>query len=103
MDSDFFDSYSITACRIDCETRYLVENCNCRMVHMPGQAPQLQTQAWAPRPNLPLTSSPCTSTSYHHGRKTSWRLPPPVPALILINETSIPHPYVSYRISCLFP
>ncbi|KAM5249622.1 acid-sensing ion channel 1 isoform 7-T7 [Hipposideros larvatus] len=39
MDSDFFDSYSITACRIDCETRYLVENCNCRMVHMPGDAP----------------------------------------------------------------
>ncbi|XP_067832776.1 acid-sensing ion channel 1B isoform X4 [Heptranchias perlo] len=35
MDSDFFDTYSITACRIDCETRYLVENCNCRMVHMP--------------------------------------------------------------------
>nr|XP_023395100.1 acid-sensing ion channel 1 [Loxodonta africana] len=26
-------------CRIDCETRYLVENCNCRMVHMPGDAP----------------------------------------------------------------
>ena len=42
MDSDFFDSYSITACRIDCETRYIVENCNCRMVHMPGgcQGPQ---------------------------------------------------------------
>ncbi|XP_069345500.1 acid-sensing ion channel 1 isoform X3 [Eulemur rufifrons] len=38
-DLDFFDSYSITACRIDCETRYLVENCNCRMVHMPGDAP----------------------------------------------------------------
>lgn len=37
MDSDFFDSYSITACRIDCETRYLVDNCNCRMVHMPGK------------------------------------------------------------------
>lgn len=48
MDSDFFDSYSITACRIDCETRYLVENCNCRMVHMPGQAPKLQTQSWGP-------------------------------------------------------
>lgn len=42
MDSDFFNSYSITACRIDCETRYLVENCNCRMVHMPG-IPVLQT------------------------------------------------------------
>lgn len=37
MESDFFDSYSITACRIDCETRYLVDNCNCRMVHMPGR------------------------------------------------------------------
>ncbi|XP_029906960.1 acid-sensing ion channel 1B isoform X1 [Myripristis murdjan] len=39
LDSDFFSTYSITACRIDCETRYLVENCNCRMVHMPGDAP----------------------------------------------------------------
>ncbi|XP_053312256.1 acid-sensing ion channel 1 [Spea bombifrons] len=38
MDSEFFDTYSISACRIDCETRYLVENCNCRMVHMPGDA-----------------------------------------------------------------
>ncbi|KAI5607563.1 acid-sensing ion channel 1B, partial [Silurus asotus] len=36
IDSDFFTTYSITACRIDCETRYLVENCNCRMVHMPA-------------------------------------------------------------------
>ncbi|XP_073469254.1 acid-sensing ion channel 1 isoform X1 [Aquarana catesbeiana] len=38
MDSEFFDTFSISACRIDCETRYLVENCNCRMVHMPGDA-----------------------------------------------------------------
>ncbi|XP_032298655.1 acid-sensing ion channel 3 [Coturnix japonica] len=38
IESDFFTNYSITACRIDCETRYLVENCNCRMVHMPGNA-----------------------------------------------------------------
>lgn len=37
MESEFYDTYSITACRIDCETRYLVENCNCRMVHMPGK------------------------------------------------------------------
>ncbi|XP_067391799.1 acid-sensing ion channel 3 isoform X2 [Emydura macquarii macquarii] len=35
IESDFFTNYSITACRLDCETRYLVENCNCRMVHMP--------------------------------------------------------------------
>ncbi|TTL41551.1 Acid-sensing ion channel 1A [Bagarius yarrelli] len=39
LDSDFFSTYSLSACRIDCETRYLVENCNCRMVHMPGDAP----------------------------------------------------------------
>ncbi|XP_074791757.1 acid-sensing ion channel 1 isoform X1 [Natator depressus] len=38
-DSEFYDTYSIAACRIDCETRYLVENCNCRMVHMRGDAP----------------------------------------------------------------
>uniref|UniRef100_A0A665X2I1 Acid sensing ion channel subunit 1 n=1 Tax=Echeneis naucrates TaxID=173247 RepID=A0A665X2I1_ECHNA len=36
IDSEYFSKYSITACRIDCETRYLLENCNCRMVHMPG-------------------------------------------------------------------
>lgn len=38
IDSEYFSTYSITACRIDCETRYLLENCNCRMVHMPGMA-----------------------------------------------------------------
>lgn len=37
MGLDFFPVYSITACRIDCETRYIVENCNCKMVHMPGR------------------------------------------------------------------
>ncbi|NWZ48739.1 ASI1C protein, partial [Haliaeetus albicilla] len=37
IESDFFTNYSITACRLDCETRYLAENCNCRMVHMPGE------------------------------------------------------------------
>ncbi|XP_029448555.1 acid-sensing ion channel 1C-like [Rhinatrema bivittatum] len=38
FDSEFFSTYSITACRIDCETRYVVQNCSCRMVHMPGNA-----------------------------------------------------------------
>lgn len=37
IDSEYFSTYSISACRIDCETRYLLENCNCRMVHMPGR------------------------------------------------------------------
>ncbi|XP_039221684.1 acid-sensing ion channel 1-like isoform X2 [Crotalus tigris] len=36
--SAFFPNYSAAACRLDCETRYLAENCNCRMVHMPGNA-----------------------------------------------------------------
>ncbi|KAG7471630.1 acid-sensing ion channel 2 isoform X2, partial [Solea senegalensis] len=39
LESGFFQVYSVTACRIDCETHYIVENCNCRMVHMPGDAP----------------------------------------------------------------
>ncbi|XP_076851881.1 acid-sensing ion channel 2 isoform X3 [Brachyhypopomus gauderio] len=39
LDSGFFQVYSVTACRIDCETRYIVENCNCRMVYMPGDSP----------------------------------------------------------------
>ncbi|XP_056468046.1 acid-sensing ion channel 2 isoform X3 [Gadus chalcogrammus] len=38
LESGYFPAYSVTACRIDCETRYIVENCNCRMVHMPGDA-----------------------------------------------------------------
>lgn len=50
MGLDFFPVYSITACRIDCETRYIVENCNCRMVHMPGgcQSPQ---DLWGSHPD----------------------------------------------------
>ncbi|XP_042333142.1 acid-sensing ion channel 3 [Sceloporus undulatus] len=38
IESAFFTNYSMAACRIECETRYLAENCNCRMVHMPGNA-----------------------------------------------------------------
>ncbi|XP_018431359.1 PREDICTED: acid-sensing ion channel 1-like, partial [Nanorana parkeri] len=34
--SPYYPSYSITACRIECETRYILEQCKCRMVHMPG-------------------------------------------------------------------
>ena len=76
MDLDFFDSYSITACRIDCETRYLVENCNCRMVHMPGQAPKFQTRSWAPQRALPLTGSPCMLTSANMQARPAGFSPP---------------------------
>ncbi|XP_071590565.1 acid-sensing ion channel 3 isoform X1 [Heliangelus exortis] len=33
-----FPTYTIPGCRLDCESRYLTENCACRMVHMPGSA-----------------------------------------------------------------
>ncbi|KPP61106.1 hypothetical protein Z043_120836 [Scleropages formosus] len=31
-----YDTYSISACRLQCETSEVVKHCNCRMVHMPG-------------------------------------------------------------------
>nr|CAB3223586.1 acid-sensing ion channel 2 [Phallusia mammillata] len=34
-----FKNYSISGCRITCETKFVFDNCNCRMVHMPGDAP----------------------------------------------------------------
>lgn len=72
MDSDFFDSYSITACRIDCETRYLMDNCNCRMVHMPGRKPsrvlyrtsELQTRMWTCVSCAPGDAPYCTPELY---------------------------------------
>ncbi|KAG7282930.1 hypothetical protein CRUP_018430, partial [Coryphaenoides rupestris] len=33
-----YDKYSVSACRLHCETREVVRECNCRMVHMPGTA-----------------------------------------------------------------
>jgi len=32
-----FENYSISACRITCETEFVVDHCGCRMVHMPGE------------------------------------------------------------------
>lgn len=60
IESDFFSTYSITACRIDCETRYLLENCNCRMVHMPGMS-----SAWPGAERSVLVSSSYLSIDYH--------------------------------------
>ncbi|XP_044130170.1 acid-sensing ion channel 1C-like, partial [Bufo gargarizans] len=34
--SPYFKNYSISACRIDCETRLILKDCNCRLVYMPG-------------------------------------------------------------------
>lgn len=95
MDSDFFDSYSITACRIDCETRYLVENCNCRMVHMPGQAPKLQTQSWGPSAHTAPHQLPMLINLLPTWKQDQLASPHPVPAPL--------HTPVSDLISYLYP
>ncbi|XP_030637942.1 acid-sensing ion channel 4-B [Chanos chanos] len=33
-----YDTYSISACRLRCESTMVQKECNCRMVHMPGHA-----------------------------------------------------------------
>ncbi|XP_078725153.1 acid-sensing ion channel 1-like isoform X4 [Lampetra fluviatilis] len=75
-ETDFFDTYSITACRIDCETRYVVENCNCRMVHMPGDAPYCTPEQYKEcadpaldflvekDDNFCVCDTPCNTTRY---------------------------------------
>ncbi|XP_036408472.1 acid-sensing ion channel 2 isoform X1 [Megalops cyprinoides] len=75
-DSGFFQVYSVTACRIDCETRYIVENCNCRMVHMPGDSPYCTPEQYkdCAEPALATLSeensncvcrTPCNMTRYN--------------------------------------
>lgn len=32
-----YDTYSIAACRLQCEKEAVVRSCHCRMVHMPGK------------------------------------------------------------------
>ncbi|XP_072010650.1 acid-sensing ion channel 1C-like isoform X2 [Engystomops pustulosus] len=34
--SPYFKNYSISACRIDCETLLILKECKCRLVYMPG-------------------------------------------------------------------
>ncbi|XP_077055395.1 acid-sensing ion channel 4-B isoform X2 [Siphateles boraxobius] len=33
-----YDTYSVSACRLHCESTQVQRECNCRMVHMPGDA-----------------------------------------------------------------
>ncbi|XP_060758030.1 acid-sensing ion channel 2 [Neoarius graeffei] len=73
----FFEVYSVTACRIECETRYIVENCNCRMVYMPGDSPYCTPEQYkdCAEPALAALSSvegsscmcrnPCNMTRYN--------------------------------------
>ncbi|XP_074662873.1 uncharacterized protein LOC141915288 [Tubulanus polymorphus] len=36
---EYFSVYSMTACRIDCETRWVVKKCNCKDIDMPQKGP----------------------------------------------------------------
>lgn len=101
IESDFFTNYSITACRLDCETRYLAENCNCRMVHMPGEWGEVQggrDPSWdppyTPRPLRPPTGNAnvCTPEQYKECADPALgRCSPPGTALPAPNPTwSVP-------------
>ncbi|XP_078287644.1 acid-sensing ion channel 1-like isoform X1 [Rhinoraja longicauda] len=93
MDSDFFDTYSVTACRIDCETRYLVENCNCRMVHMPGFLVE--------KDNLFCTcETPCNMTRY--GKELSMvKIPSKASAKYLAKKYNKSEDYIGENILVL--
>ncbi|NXC74884.1 ASI4A protein, partial [Anhinga anhinga] len=45
-----YDTYSIAACRLQCEKEAVVQSCHCRMVHMPGEG-------WVPPGRAPVGCS----------------------------------------------
>uniref|UniRef100_A0A3B3ZB53 Acid sensing ion channel subunit 1 n=1 Tax=Periophthalmus magnuspinnatus TaxID=409849 RepID=A0A3B3ZB53_9GOBI len=112
MDSDFFSTYSITACRIDCETRYLVENCNCRMVHMPGDAPYCTPEQYKECADPALDflverdndycvcETPCNLTRY--GKEMSFvKIPSKASAKYLAKKFNKTEQYISENILVL--
>ncbi|XP_078105125.1 acid-sensing ion channel 1B-like isoform X1 [Sander vitreus] len=112
MDSDFFNTYSITACRIDCETRYLVENCNCRMVHMPGDAPYCTPEQYKECADPALDflverdndycvcETPCNMTRY--GKEMSFvKIPSKASAKYLAKKFNKTEQYISDNIMVL--
>ncbi|XP_036885385.1 acid-sensing ion channel 3 [Sturnira hondurensis] len=66
--------YSLTGCRLACETRYVARKCGCRMMHMPGGAPVCSPQQYKDCANPTLDSmlrkdacvcpNPCATTRY---------------------------------------
>ncbi|XP_051550075.1 acid-sensing ion channel 1 isoform X3 [Myxocyprinus asiaticus] len=112
MDSDFFSTYSITACRIDCETRYLVENCNCRMVHMPGDAPYCTPEQYKECADPALDflverdndycvcETPCNTTRY--GKELSFvKIPSKASAKYLAKKYNKSEQYIADNIMVL--
>uniref|UniRef100_H3AEQ1 Acid sensing ion channel subunit 2 n=1 Tax=Latimeria chalumnae TaxID=7897 RepID=H3AEQ1_LATCH len=107
LDSDFFPVYSITACRLDCETRYLVENCNCRMVHMPGDAVYCTPEQYkeCAEPTLALLAerdsnycicrTPCNMTRYNK-ELSMVKIPSKTSAKYLEKKYNKSEKYISY-------
>nr|XP_012641635.1 acid-sensing ion channel 3 isoform X2 [Microcebus murinus] len=66
--------YSLTGCRLVCETRYVARKCGCRMMHMPGSAPVCSPQQHKDCASAALDAmqrkdacacpNPCASTRY---------------------------------------
>ncbi|XP_043922254.1 acid-sensing ion channel 3 [Protopterus annectens] len=112
MDSDFFTNYSITACRIDCETRYVVANCNCRMVHMPGNAevctPEQYKECADPAldflveqdNNFCVCDTPCSMTRY--GKELSMvKIPSKASAKYLAKKFNKTEQYIAENVLVL--
>ena len=72
----FYDDYTISGCRITCETLYMQSQCGCRMVHMPGNgticSPEVQVNCadivldWltSKDKSVCVCKTPCDNTRY---------------------------------------
>lgn len=53
-----YDTYSIAACRLQCEKEAVVRSCHCRMVHMPGEGPARPRTQGSPPPHRSAPATP---------------------------------------------
>lgn len=53
-----YDTYSIAACRLQCEKEAVVRSCHCRMVHMPGEGPVRPCTQGSPPPHRSAPATP---------------------------------------------
>uniref|UniRef100_A0A803YA64 Acid sensing ion channel subunit family member 4 n=1 Tax=Meleagris gallopavo TaxID=9103 RepID=A0A803YA64_MELGA len=67
-----YDTYSIAACRLQCEKEAVVRSCHCRMVHMPGKGCTCSCAQYCMPPDAAVEDSqercscptPCNLTRY---------------------------------------
>ncbi|XP_078656290.1 bile acid-sensitive ion channel-like isoform X2 [Branchiostoma floridae x Branchiostoma belcheri] len=36
---EYYDTYTLTGCQLECRSKYVVQNCTCRPIYLPGDAP----------------------------------------------------------------